>query len=276
MGIFTYVARDATTGKAVTVPLLTPETEEETRLFAAGQSRTDLRKEMRQNTSDRAIELKAETDDIATELYAQGLQLKVLPALTPCDGKYSILQHQTRLENTLVCQQQQTNMAGAIFGGFLMRRAFEIAYSTAYMTGGVAPRFKEFDHVTFRSPVNVGDLLSLTAHAIYTRGVDEIVKEEQDVAKPGNTVDVAKFSALGPEIIVRVEARVTRPEMRNSTVSNVFYLTFSAPGVTNVAKVLPGEFEHAQTTAERIVDDRHQRVEDREDGCSFTIMGTQA
>ena len=44
MGIFTYVARDIETGKAVPVPLLKPETEVEDALFQAGAARAANRK----------------------------------------------------------------------------------------------------------------------------------------------------------------------------------------------------------------------------------------
>lgn len=45
----------------------------------------------------------------------------------------------TSLENTFTCQPQQRNVHGRVFGGFLMRRAFELAHSTAYLFAGSRP-----------------------------------------------------------------------------------------------------------------------------------------
>lgn len=75
-----------------------------------------------------------------------------MPALA---DRNSILIRDTRLENAIICQPQQRNMHGRIFGGFLMRRAFEIAFSTAYVFGGIRPLFLEVDHVDFRRPVSM-------------------------------------------------------------------------------------------------------------------------
>ena len=41
-----------------------------------------------------------------------------------------------------------------------MRRAFDLAYATAYVFAGCRPRFLEVGQVAFTIPVNVGDLTS--------------------------------------------------------------------------------------------------------------------
>lgn len=73
-----------------------------------------------------------------------------MPALADRD---SMLIRHTKLENAIICQPQQRNMHGRIFGGFLMRRAFELAFSTCYVFAGARPLFLEVDHVDFRKPV---------------------------------------------------------------------------------------------------------------------------
>ena len=59
-------------------------------------------------------------------------------------------------------------MSNRIFGGFLMRRAFELAFSTAYMFGGDKPEILEVDDISFVSPVDVGDLLIFKSRVLYT------------------------------------------------------------------------------------------------------------
>jgi len=70
------------------------------------------------------------------------LRLSVCPA--------SVIAEETSLSNTFVCQPQQRNMHGRIFGGFLMRRAFELAFATTYLFAGSRPSFVRVDEVIFR------------------------------------------------------------------------------------------------------------------------------
>ena len=59
----------------------------------------------------------------------------------------AVLMDSTRLSNTFTCQPQSRNMHGRIFGGFLMRRAYELAYATVYMFAGSKPKFVQVDRV---------------------------------------------------------------------------------------------------------------------------------
>lgn len=59
----------------------------------------------------------------------------------------AVLMDSTRLSNTFTCQPQSRNMHGRIFGGFLMRRAYELAYATVHMFAGTKPKFIQVDRV---------------------------------------------------------------------------------------------------------------------------------
>ncbi|TYI00900.1 hypothetical protein ES332_A11G164100v1 [Gossypium tomentosum] len=157
-----------------------------------------------------------------------------MPALADRD---SILLRDTRLENALICQPQQRNIHGRIFGGFLMHRAFELAFSTAYVFAGLVPCFLEVDHVDFLRPVDVGDFLRLTSCVLYT----ELENPDQ------------------PLINVEVVAHVTRPEIRSSDVSNTFNFTFSVRPEAKATKngfkirnVVPATEEEARRILERM------------------------
>lgn len=84
-------------------------------------------------------------------LLAEGRVFCDMPALADRD---SILIRDTRLEYSIICQPQQRNIHGRIFGGFLMRKALELAFSTTYAFAGAAPLFVEADHVDFLKPVS--------------------------------------------------------------------------------------------------------------------------
>lgn len=232
---FTFVARDWKTQKAAPVNHLLPQTEEEKQLFAMGNARDAHRKKLRMDSASSSSSLFSKKyNDKLTQVLREGRVLCEMPALA---DRNSILIRDTRLENAIICQPQQRNMHGRIFGGFLMRRAFEIAFSTAYVFGGIRPLFLEVDHVDFRRPVDVGDFLRLKSCVLYT----ETENLEQ------------------PRIHVEVIAHVTQPELKSSEVSNTFYFTFSLdpeclePGVEPVVRrVLPATEEEARTFLARV------------------------
>lgn len=157
---FTFVARDSKTGKSAPVNHLSPETEQEKLLYTEGETRDKVRKKKREEQK-REFEkgghiFHGEVERL-NALLAEGRVFCDLPALADRD---SILIRDTCLENALICQPQQRNIHGRIFGGFLMQRAFELAFSTAYAFVGQMPRFLEVDHVDFLKPVSV-NLISI-------------------------------------------------------------------------------------------------------------------
>ncbi|CAI9107242.1 OLC1v1006559C3 [Oldenlandia corymbosa var. corymbosa] len=187
---FIFVARDYKTRKAALVNRLSPETEKEKLLYEAAEARHQLRK--RKKVVDRKEIENGEIHRLES-LLSEGRIFCDMPALADRD---SILLRDTRLENSLICQPQQRNIHGRIFGGFLMHRAFELAFSTAYAFAGMMPSFLEVDHVDFLRPVDVGDFLRFMSCVLYT----ESHNPDQ------------------PLINIEVVAHVTRPELRSSEV----------------------------------------------------------
>lgn len=145
---FIFVARDSQTRKAAPVNRLVPETEQEKLLFKEAEARNNLKKHKR--GGERKCFDHGEVNRLE-ELLAEGRVFCDMPALADRD---SILLRDTCLENSLICQPQQRNIHGRIFGGFLMHRAYELAFSTAYAFAGLVPCFLEVDYVDFLRPVS--------------------------------------------------------------------------------------------------------------------------
>lgn len=228
---FIFVARDSKTGKAAPVNRLSPETAREKLLFEQAEARNNLKKRKRGGEKK---DHENEEEKKLKDLLAEGRIFCDMPALADRD---SILLRDTSLENSLICHPQQRNIHGRIFGGFLMNRAFELAFSTAYAFAGLVPYFLEVDHVDFLRPVDVGDFLRLKSCVLYT----ELHDPDQ------------------PLINVEVVAHVTRPELRSSEVSNTFHFTFTvrpeAKAMKNGFKlrnIVPATEEEARRILERI------------------------
>lgn len=226
---FTFVARDSTTGKSALINQLSPETCKEIMLWKKAGERNKMRKKKKQ---EQIKEIDSEEVNRLNELLSEGRIFCDMPALADRD---SILIKDTCLQNSLICQPQQRNIHGRIFGGFLMRRAFELAFATAYAFAGSSPCFLEVDHVDFLKPVDVGNFLSLKSCVLYT----ELDNPTQ------------------PQINVEVVAHVTRPELRSSEVSNKFYFTFTvrSDAMSNgqkIRNVVPATEEEARRVIERM------------------------
>uniref|UniRef100_A0A803QVJ4 HotDog ACOT-type domain-containing protein n=1 Tax=Cannabis sativa TaxID=3483 RepID=A0A803QVJ4_CANSA len=229
---FIFVARDSKTAKAAPVNRLSPVTEQEKLLFEEAEARSNMRKRKRGEQDRREFE-NGEANRLKT-LLAEGRIFCDMPALADRD---SILLRDTRQENSLICQPQQRNIHGRIFGGFLLHRAFELAFSTAYAFAGSVPYFLEIDHVDFLRPVDVGDFLRLKSCVLYT----ELHNPDQ------------------PLINIEVVAHVSRPELRSSEVSNTFYFSFTVRPEAKAAKngfrirnVVPATEEEARRILERM------------------------
>ncbi|KAL3635079.1 Acyl-coenzyme A thioesterase 4, mitochondrial [Castilleja foliolosa] len=226
---FTFVARDSKTGKSTIINQISPETKHEKSLFEEAEERNKLRKKKK---GEQKKEISDEEKNRLDELLSEGRVFCDMPALADRD---SILIKDTCLQNSLMCQPQQRNIHGRIFGGFLMRRAFELAFATAYSFAGNAPCFHEVDHVDFLKPVDVGNFLRFNSCVLYT-----------ELENPSQ-----------PMINVEVVAHVMRPEDRSSEVSNKFYFTFTvhSDALMNgqkIRNVVPATEEEARRVIERM------------------------
>lgn len=182
---------------------------------------------------------KAASHDLAQRLLAAAQPALRLPSLPRNDG--AVLMPGTMLSNASLTQAQAMNMHGRIFGGFLLRRAFELAWATAYMFGGVPPRIVSVDEVSFIVPVEVGALLQLSSRVLYTKS-------------PGGGIIEVLASGHSNRIHIDVKAFVTDPSNRTSQLANKFGFTFSS-GNDRLPPVLPTNMDEATAAAARILED---------------------
>ena len=256
---FTFVATDPVTKRPMKIPPLTPESPLEQKYFDAGQRRAQVKKEARKRSTNKtaaAMHGGMMTDPhieaMAQDLLAKAGPLINMPSLA---DPHSILMSATRLQNAEIAQPQVRNLANQIFGGFLMRRAFELAYATAYVFGGARPRFLELDEVSFQSPVDVGDLSVFHSRVLYTSVMEQGEELHFDAVKGPNV----------PLVTVQVEAWIAEPEKASARISNQFYFTFFLPNNTPVRTVLPSNIDEARRMAVRMAADEAQRQEDQQE-----------
>jgi len=75
---------------------------------------------------------------------------------------FSIVQD-SKLKNITVCMPEDRNLFNKIFGGYIMRLAFELAWANASVYTKQIPFIKHMDDILFRNPVPVGCLLYMSS-----------------------------------------------------------------------------------------------------------------
>jgi acyl-coenzyme A thioesterase 9 len=251
----TFVTLDPTNTKPIQITPLLPQTPQEQADYDAGAQRAAAKRQRR-----KAQKGAHPIPPLATALMSQALPILLkMPSLAAGD---SIQMSATAMQNALIAQPQVRNLHNRIFGGFLMRRAFELAFANAYVFGGARPVFREVDEISFAAPVDVGDLLVFNSRVLYTssntmEGVTSIEHDSKETY---------------PMVHLEVETWVTEPEQANAKLSNQFYFTFAIVGdgdgksgtqqQSALRRILPANMDEAIRMALRMEADRDQAISD--------------
>lgn len=118
----------------------------------------------------------------------------------------------TLLKNVIICFPEQRNLYNKIFGGFLMRQAFELAWTNACLFSKTTIRCSVVDNISFRKPVVIGSLLFLTSEIVYTES---------------------------NQIQVKVLAQTVDPKTSHKETTNDFYFKFKVPSNHSIPQVWP-------------------------------------
>ena len=246
---FTFACRDEE-NRPLAIPQLAPETAVERERFAERATLAEARRRLRGQAKKSAAgsggaseggdlnDDSARVEAIADLLLREAAAAADLPALAAGDAVPAAL---TAAGNTFLCQPQQRNITGRVFGGFLMRRAFELAFASCYVHCGFRPRFTELERVEFMAPVSVGDLLRLRGKVLH------VSSSSSAASSPSSEATVR----------IKVRADVVKPEQAASEVSNTFVFAFKVPlrgdvneeGAVRVKRVLPETREEALAAA---------------------------
>ncbi|XP_060230717.1 acyl-coenzyme A thioesterase 9, mitochondrial [Meriones unguiculatus] len=178
---FVMVARDSENkGPAFVNPLI-PENEEEEELFRQGE----LNKSRRIAWSSASLLKVApspEERNTIHELFLSTLDPKTISFQSRVLPAKSVWMEDTKLKSLDICHPQERNIFNRIFGGFLMRKAYELGWTTACSFGGSRPFVVTVDDIMFQKPVEVGSLLFLSSQVCFTQNNYIQVRVHSEVA----------------------------------------------------------------------------------------------
>ncbi len=196
---FIMVARQE--GKAENVNSLETVTSEEKRRFQQGKLRQEQRREIAQ-TSYLLNTPTAEESKVLHDLFLKIKKGKI---------KGEAMRSSSR-QLTLLMHPQSRNVHNNIFGGYLMREAFELAWNITYLFCKKRPQFISMDHMYFYKPVEIGSIVSFKATVIYT---------------------------VEKALMVEVVSEVIHPKTGETQVTNVCYFTFTALNISGIPQKVP-------------------------------------
>ncbi|KAF9896382.1 Acyl-coenzyme A thioesterase 9, mitochondrial [Lobosporangium transversale] len=122
----------------------------------------------------------------------------------------------TKMSSVQIMQPQDRNVHHKIFGGYLIRLAYELAFCNASVFIRNRPIFLALDEIAFRKPVSVGTTLALDSQIAYSGG--------------------------GEHHSFQVMVKADILDIKNNTreTCNTFWFTFSDPRKDHLTpKVLP-------------------------------------
>ncbi|KAJ7778460.1 Thioesterase/thiol ester dehydrase-isomerase [Mycena metata] len=185
LGRFSMVCRDAITHRARTVNPLIITTPEEEALSAMGE---DMKKR-RQSQALRSLSRVPPSSTEAAALHSFYLRYGQ-DAKDSTDSDERVWLGDTRLEKCMLMFPQERNVHQKIFGGYLMRLAYELGFSNSslFMRGGHV-RFLSLDGIAFAQPVPIGSILRLTSYVLHSTSSPEFPMIVH-VAVTANVVDV--------------------------------------------------------------------------------------
>ncbi|KAL8681704.1 MAG: hypothetical protein Q9186_002221 [Xanthomendoza sp. 1 TL-2023] len=164
---FTMVSLDPNTKKPVAICPVKVETEEEKRLFSLGEKNYNTKKD-RAKTGLRKQTPNDEESDLIHAMWLRQLDYHDPnnPLRKPPHTHYM---SSTTLSSSQIMQPQYRNRHNfMIFGGYLLKTTFELAFCCAAAFSHSRPTFLSLDPSTFENPVPVGSVLYLKATVAYT------------------------------------------------------------------------------------------------------------
>lgn len=117
-----------------------------------------------------------------------------------------------------------------IFGGFLLKQTFELAFCCAAAFSHSRPTFLSLDPSTFANPVPVGSVLYLTATVAYT-DQDSVVDSDSTSGTGAGTGtgtgdEAGTNSKNYSRVQVRIDSKVRNIEHRETKPTGQFHYTF--------------------------------------------------
>lgn len=239
---FTFVARNPETHRSFPINKLLPTTEKEWIDYRRAESH-NASKKLRAKLE--TLEKNPPTIEESVLIHKLWSNSKILNELGGEKPRNLQFMNETKMYSSLFMQPQYRNRHSyMIFGGYLLRQTFELAYCAAAAFSHAPPRFVSLDSTTFKAPVPVGSVLFMEASICYTEHIHD-PKEGASIDVPKCDFDLPATNSLssdphdflsspGTLIQVQVDTHIKQLDEDKKTPSGTFIYSYFVP------RTLPG------------------------------------
>ncbi|VDM38697.1 unnamed protein product [Toxocara canis] len=164
---FVMVARNPSATRSLPLAPLKITSVEEEELFERGETARKMRK-MNEARSLLKFPPNEAERSLLHDMFVKTLDPKNLSfrrRILPPNHKWI---EDSKLKNAVLCFPSQRSVYNKIFGGFIMRMAFELAWTNASMYSKHRVDIVAVDDINFKNPVEIGDILLLSSQITNT------------------------------------------------------------------------------------------------------------
>lgn len=196
---FLMVARNPATKKSAVICGLKPQNPEEEKIYDLGNA-SKLRRQEEANKNLLKTHPSEEEREMIHQKFLQTLDPNFQTFRQRVKPDNTVWMEETILKNLHICFPEARNLYNKIFGGYLMRKAYELAWAnTALFCSSRNITVRVVDDIAFLKSVEIRSLLLMSSQIVYTQDKD---------------------------IQVHVHAEVIDPDLGSRSTSNNFHFTF--------------------------------------------------
>ncbi|CAF3731041.1 unnamed protein product [Adineta steineri] len=215
---FVLAARDPRTKKSAKMNPLIGSTEEDKEIIRKGE----LNRQRRLTEQDKSL-FKTPPDTSESSIIHDLFIKTVTPNTSIFRSRLlnqdSMWMSETTLKTMHIGHPEQRNLYNKIFGGYLMRKSFDLAWTTASLFAKQKLSTLAVDDIMFQRPVEIGSLLFLSSMVVYVEG---------------------------NKIQTRIHAEVVDIHTAKRETTNVFYFIFKTKDNSQISKnVVPQTYAEA-------------------------------
>lgn len=166
LGRFCMVCRDVC-GGSYEVPQLILATPEEKKLYEIGKGFREKRQMESRTALDRVPPTSTEAEALHS-FYLKAGQYEDAYIPSPSLQQERVWISDTTIEKSQLMFPQSRNAHSKIFGGYLMRLAYELGFANATLFCRGPVRFLSLDKISFAKPVSIGSILRLRSTIIHS------------------------------------------------------------------------------------------------------------
>ncbi|CAB4375902.1 unnamed protein product [Rhizophagus irregularis] len=161
---FIMVARDPYTNRSIQINPLQLENDYQKKLFQIAEEQ----KVKKNASAAAALTILPPTEEEKLLIHNCYLEYSKYDKKEKPD--HIIRMDETVMESVTFMQPQNRNIYGFVFGGYLMKLAFELAVANASVFMRSRPKFTALDEISFRKPVPIGSILCMSSQIVYAPG----------------------------------------------------------------------------------------------------------